>query len=195
MKIAYIGTYPPRVCGIGTFTHNKFMAMRGLETGNEEDGMIIAVSDHDNDYDYPEEVQFVIHQNQQNDYVEAAKFINRSGADICILEHEYGIFGGQSGVYILPLLHRLEIPLIAVFHTVLKTPSYNERAILTEIARMAAKTVVMSHKAVEFLTGIYRIPREQLAIIEHGVPDLQFKQEISKKNSNWKIKRCYSPLV
>src|SRR3982751_3998658 len=121
MKIAFIGTYPPRECGIGTFTNNKFMAM--VNSGHHE-GMVIAVSDHENTYDYPDEVVFTIRQNQQTDYIEAAKFINRSGADICILEHEFGIFGGQSGIYILPLLHRLEIPFMAVFHTVLKTPSY-----------------------------------------------------------------------
>jgi glycosyltransferase involved in cell wall biosynthesis len=180
MKIAYIATYPPRECGIGTFTRNKFMAMTRAANSDEE-GMIIAVSDHENDYDYPEEVHFTIRQDQQGDYIEAARFINRSGADICILEHEFGIFGGRSGVYILPLLHRLEIPLVAVFHTVLKTPSFNEKAILSEIARMAAKTVVMTQKAVDFLTGIYSVPGEQIALIAHGVPDLQFDQQMVKK--------------
>lgn len=178
MKIAFIGTYPPRECGIGTFTNNKFMAM--VNDGNHE-GMVIAVSDHENSYDYPDEVVFTIRQNQQTDYIEAAKFINRSGADICILEHEFGIFGGQSGIYILPLLHRLEIPFMAVFHTVLKTPSYNEKAILTEISKMAARTVVMTNKALEFLTEIYSVPKEKIKIISHGVPDLQFDQNISKK--------------
>ncbi|MEP6748001.1 MAG: glycosyl transferase, partial [Bacteroidota bacterium] len=116
MKIAFIGTYPPRECGIGTFTNNKFMAMADSDDNGDEshEGMVIAVSDHENSYDYPDEVAFTIRQNQQTDYIEAAAFINRSGADICILEHEFGIYGGQSGIYILPLLHRLEIPFMAV---------------------------------------------------------------------------------
>lgn len=183
MKIAFIGTYPPRECGIGTFTNNKFMAMVDTDDngGESHEGMVIAVSDHENNYDYPEEVSFTIRQNQQTDYIEAAGFINRSGADICILEHEFGIYGGQSGIYILPLLHRLEIPFMAVFHTVLKAPSYNEKAILTEISKMAARTVVMTQKAKEFLLDIYHVPKEKIKIIAHGVPDLQYDQDTSKK--------------
>src|SRR6185503_6963991 len=105
MKIAYIGTYPPRECGIGTFMRNKFEAMMNTD-GGEHEGIIIALNDQENIYDYPEEVKFCIQYDRQEDYIEAADFINQSGADICILEHEFGIFGGESGIYILPLLHR-----------------------------------------------------------------------------------------
>jgi len=183
MKIVYIATYPPRECGIGTFTQNKLKSISHLLNGNGEqhEGMVIAISDSEKDYDYPPEVEFVIRQEQQADYMEASAFINRSGADICILEHEFGIFGGQNGVYILPLLYRLEIPLIAVFHTILKTPSLNERAITVEICRMAAKTVVMTNRAFSFLTDIYGIGSDNIEIIEHGVPDLQYNGEKSKK--------------
>src|SRR4030095_1802850 len=114
MKIAYIGTYPPRECGIGTFTQDLVAAMttREGEWNELHEGLVVAMDDQEETYDYPEEVQFSISQEQQGDYIEAARFINLSGADICILQHEFGIFGGQSGVYILPLLHRLEIPLV-----------------------------------------------------------------------------------
>ena len=183
MKIVYIGTYPPRECGIGTFTQNKLMSIAhiGHDSGEKHEGIVIAVSDLETKYDYPEEVEFVIRQEQQGDYAEAAAFINRCGADICILEHEFGIFGGQNGVYILPLLYRLEIPLIAVFHTVLKTPSLNEKVITAEICRMASKTVVMTGRAVSFLTEIYGVNNDNIEIIEHGVPDLQYNAEKCKK--------------
>ncbi|HVX48824.1 MAG TPA: hypothetical protein VHB48_01655, partial [Chitinophagaceae bacterium] len=144
MKIVYIATYPPRQCGIGTFTHNKFSSVKN----NGTDGIIVAMNDGHNTYDYPEEVQFVIRQGCLQDYLDAADFINKSGADICILEHEYGIFGGEAGVYILRLLYGLQIPLIAVLHTVLKKPSGNEKTVLAAIIKAAAKTVVMSEKAV-----------------------------------------------
>jgi glycosyltransferase involved in cell wall biosynthesis len=186
MKIAYIGTYPPRQCGIGTYTRNKFTAIIG---NGAHEGMVIAINDNENSYDYPEEVQYTIRQDQQDDYVDAAKFINRSGADICVLEHEFGIFGGQNGVFILSLLYRLKIPIVAVYHTVLKSPSYNQKVILTDISRLAAKTVVMSHKAVEFLTSIYDISPEKIEMIEHGVPDLRFDQEQSKKDFNLENKK------
>lgn len=165
------------------------MTNRGKDTGKQHEGMVIAMDDQDASYDYPEEVQLQIRQEQQGDYIEAARFINLSGADICILEHEFGIFGGQNGVYILPLLHRLEIPLIVTLHTVLKTPSYNEKAILTEICKMAARVVVMTHKAVEFLTGIYNIPATRIELIEHGVPDLKFSHTLVRKEFKLEAKK------
>ncbi|HEY5500071.1 MAG TPA: glycosyltransferase, partial [Bacteroidales bacterium] len=171
MKVAFIATYPPRECGIGTFTNNLFKSMLNSDESRkkEHEGFVVALSDNEIAYDYPEEVKMVIRQDHQKDYLEAVKFINISGADICILEHEFGIFGGQSGVFILPLLHRLEIPLIVTLHTILKTPSYNEKVVLQEICKMAHQIVVMSHKAIEFLVEIYQVPKEKIVFYEHGV--------------------------
>ena len=183
MKIAYIGTYPPRECGIGTFTRNLLNSMvnsNGIK-GDPIERFVIAITDYEQTYDYPGEVKLTIRQEHQRDYIKAAKFINISGADLCILEHEFGIFGGQSGIYILPLLHRLEIPLIVTLHTVVKTPSYNEKAVIHEICKTANKIILMSKKAIEFLTNTYNIPKEKIVFIEHGVPDIQFNQEQSKK--------------
>ena len=183
MKIAFIGTYIPRLCGIGTFTNNLFKSMLINSDSRKKgyEGFVVALNDMDMIYEYPAEVKLTIRQEHQQDYLEAVKFINLSGADICILEHEFGIFGGQSGVYILPLLHRLEIPLIVTLHTILKTASYNEKAVLQEICKMAHKIVVMSHKAIEFLVNIYNVPEEKIVLIEHGVPDIHFSHEKSKK--------------
>lgn len=183
MKLAYIGTYPPRECGIGTFTMNLYKSMITDEEESKEpvEGFIVAMNDHEQTFIYPEEVKLTIRQEHQRDYLKAVKFINLSGADMCILEHEFGIYGGQNGIYILPLLHRLEVPLIVTLHTIIKTPSYNEKAVLQEICKMAQKVVVMSHKAIEFLTNIYNVEKEKIVFIEHGVPDLHFNQEQSKK--------------
>jgi glycosyltransferase involved in cell wall biosynthesis len=191
MKLAYIGTYPPRECGIGIFTRNLYRSMIA-NNGTAKDpveGFIVAMNDHEQTFNYPEEVNLTIRQEHQRDYLEAVKFINLSGADICILEHEFGIFGGQSGIYILPLLHRLEMPLIVTLHTILKSPSYNEKAVLQQICKMAHKVVVMSHKAIEFLTGIYDVDKEKIAFIEHGVPDIQFDQGQSKKEFKFENKK------
>jgi len=191
MKIAYIGTYPPRQCGIGTFTRNLLISManKPKTTKKSNEGFVVALNDHDQVYDYPKEVDLTIRQEHQRDYLSAAKFINFSGADICILEHEFGIFGGHNGVYILPLLYRLEIPLIVTLHTIVKNPSYNEKAVLQEICKMANKIIVMSNKAIEFLISIYNVPEEKIVLIEHGVPDLQFSQELSKKEFNLENKK------
>jgi len=180
MKAAFIGTYPPRECGIGTFTKNLFDA---FTQGDPEAGknIVIAITDQEQEYNYPSEVEFTISQEDQTDYLKAVNYINHSGADICILEHEFGIFGGQSGIYILPLLYRLQIPLIVTLHTVLKKPSYNERAILEEICKIAHSVVVMSHTAVEFLDSIYQVPKEKIQLIEHGVPNIRF-EPVKAKN-------------
>jgi len=182
MKLAFIGTYPPRECGIGTFTNNLFKSMTiNNHVIDNNDSYIVALNDNELTYQYPEEVKFRIRQEHQRDYLKAAKFINLSSAEICILQHEFGIFGGQSGMYILPLLHRIDIPLVVTLHTVLKTPSYNEKAVLQEICKMADKIVVMSHKAIEFLVNIYDVPTNKTALIEHGVPDIRFNSEKSRK--------------
>ena len=165
MKNAYIATYPPRQCGIGTFTQNLFQSMiASKKDDSERNSFIVAMDDSDEVLAYPEEVRLTIRQELQEDYLAAAKYINVSGADCCILQHEFGIFGGQDGIYILPLLHELEIPLIVTLHTVVQHPSNNQREVLQTICGMANRVVVMSHKA-----------------IEHGVPDIQFIQEEVKK--------------
>jgi hypothetical protein len=139
MKIAYISTYPPRECGIATFNQNLMHAINANfpERKNLTDGgYVVALNDSESiqEYEYPEEVKYIIRQNHQKDYIRAANYINTSNADICILEHEFGIFGGESGIYILPLLNRLEKPLISILHTILKDPSYLQRIIIREIA-------------------------------------------------------------
>lgn len=178
MKIAFIATYPPRECGIGTFTQSLAHAMK--DNADENEIIIIAMHDNQEKYAFPPEVKLTIHQEHQTDYLKAADFINRSGADVCILEHEFGIYGGQSGVYILPLLHRLHIPLISTLHTILDTPSYTEKAILKQVCEMSDKLVVMSHKAIQFLEDIYAVAPEKIARIEHGVPDIHFDKAQSR---------------
>ncbi|MBE9584385.1 glycosyltransferase family 4 protein [Mucilaginibacter sp. JRF] len=182
MKIAYISTYPPRECGIATFNQNLMRAINANFSERKkpsDGGYVVALNDSGDleEYEYPEEVKYVVRQNNQKDYIRAANYINTSTVDACILEHEFGIFGGESGIYILPLINRLEKPLISILHTVLKEPSYVQRIIIREIAEQSSKVVVMSQRAVEFLTSIYDIPEEKIQIIEHGVPDLEAPAE------------------
>lgn len=181
MKITLIGTYPPRGCGIGTFTRNLANAITMEQRLAKENVIVVAIDDQEQPYNYPPEVKLSIQQQQQPDYIQAARFINLSGTDVCILQHEFGIFGGQNGVFILPLLYRLEMPLVVTLHTVLQNPSYNEKAVLTTICKMAAKVVVMTKKAVAFLTSIYQVSLHKIEVISHGVPDLNFSHELAKK--------------
>src|SRR5665213_296839 len=187
MKIAYISTYPPRECGIATFNQNLMRAINAnfpKKATLTASGFVVALTDSENiqEYEYPDEVKYVIRQNHQKDYIRAANYINTSIADVCIMEHEFGIYGGESGIYILPLINRLDKPLISILHTVLKDPSYVQRIIIREIAEQSAKIIVMSQRAVEFLTTIYEIPVEKIQIIEHGVPDVDPTDDNPVKN-------------
>ncbi|UKT65470.1 glycosyltransferase family 4 protein [Pedobacter mucosus] len=175
MKIAYISTYPPRECGLATFNQNLVNALGLNQSYNADKSFIVAMNESDdlNEHAYPNEVKFVIRQQNQQDYIEAADFINNSEIDTCIIEHEFGIYGGNSGVFLLSLINRLKKPFITILHTVLKDPNFMQQTIIKEIALKSSKIVVMSKKAVMFLNSIYLIPSSQIKLIEHGVPDLE----------------------
>ncbi|WP_343521709.1 glycosyltransferase family 4 protein [Pedobacter sp.] len=175
MKIAYISTYPPRECGLATFNQNLVKALSLNPTYDSQKSFVVALNESDdvNEHHYPEEVKFVIRQQNQQDYIEAADFINSSDIDTCIIEHEFGIYGGNSGVFLLSLINRLKKPFITVLHTVLKEPNFMQQTIIKEIASKSAKLIVMSKKAVMFLSSIYQIPQSSIKLIEHGVPDLE----------------------
>ncbi len=187
MKIAYVGTYPPRQCGIGTFSNNliKSVVANTKEKEIIKHANVVAINNpgSEQEYDYPEEVKFTIRQEHQRDYINAAKYINLSDSQVCILNHEFGIFGGDDGVYILPMLNRLKVPLVVTFHTVLEEPSFVQKNIVHEIGRIAQKIIVMSNKAVYLLKKSYDVPSEKITIIEHGVPDYPkpVHKEIKKK--------------
>lgn len=175
MKIAYLSSYTPRECGIATFNYNLIRAINADNADGSLNGFVVAMNDSDNleEYDYPAEVKFKIRQEQQKDYIQAAEFINNSDVDACVIEHEFGIYGGESGVYLLPLISRLNKPLITILHTVLREPSFMQQIIIREIAKQSSKIVVMSNKAVDFLKNIYYISDDKIQKIEHGVPDLE----------------------
>jgi glycosyltransferase involved in cell wall biosynthesis len=172
MKIAYIATYPPRACGIGTFTQNLIRAVYSNDPGRRlsDKAKVFAMSDTACAERYAEEVSFCICEQNQASYLAAAAMLNESDTDVVVVQHEYGIFGGQDGAYLLSLLDELEKPAVATFHTVLKTPSRGQHFVLRSIASKVSKVVVMTRLAKQMLQDIYKIPAEKIAIIEHGVP-------------------------
>ena len=126
-------------------------------------------------------MEFTLHKNQQRDYYEAANFINASNADLVCVQHEYGIYGGWDGVYILSLISSLSLPVVVVLHTVLKNPTPNQKKIIQEMAQRASQLVVMSNLAVTLLQEVYAIPAEKIKMLYHGTPDFT-----SLNNSHYK---------
>ncbi|MBK8480652.1 MAG: glycosyltransferase [Proteobacteria bacterium] len=170
LPVAFIGTYPPRRCGIATFTRD--LSAAGGAASEGVCPMIIAVSDPGGRYEYPSEVKYEIRQGSRGDYARAAEFINYSEVRLVSIQHEHGIFGGDDGAYILDLLTALRAPAIATLHTVLKQPSPSQRAIIQTMSRECARLVVMSKVAAELLTTSYGVDEQKLALIPHGIPEM-----------------------
>jgi len=175
MKIAFLSTHPPRQCGIATFNNNLFKAVTTDKSQTFSGSYIIAMdnqSPEEEAYDFPPEVKMVIHQDEPLDYTAAATYINTSGTKACVLQHEFGIYGGNSGHHLLGFINALSVPLVSILHTVLDEPTFMQLSIIREIARCSAKIVVMSQRAISILESVYKVSHEQIKLIEHGVPDL-----------------------
>ncbi len=170
--MAFVADYPPRQCGIATFTADL------LENVSVElpRGQVFAVAMNDTPagYRYPDRVHFEVFQNDRPGYRRAADFLNISHVDIACLQHEYGIFGGEAGSHLLVLLRDLHMPIVTTLHTVLQQPTEMQRSVLMEVAELSHKIVVMSEKAVGFLREIYGVPDSKIRVIPHGVPDVPF---------------------
>jgi glycosyltransferase involved in cell wall biosynthesis len=171
-RIAFIGNYLPRQCGIATFTTDLCTAV-AEEYGNAR-LFAIPVNDPDSSYEYPDRVRLELAQEDESSYERAAEFLNFNGNDLVCLQHEYGIFGGPAGSHILTLLRNLTMPLVTTLHTVLRQPSPTQRAVLLEIAHLSDRLIVMSEHAADLLREVYDVPRSRIDIIPHGVPDLPF---------------------
>jgi glycosyltransferase involved in cell wall biosynthesis len=171
-RIAFIGNYLPRECGIATFTTDLSTAL-AVEYG-EERLFAIPVNDPDSNYDYPKRVRLEITQEDIASYERAADFLNFNSNDLVCLQHEYGIYGGDAGGYILTLLRKLKMPLVTTLHTVLRDPDAKQRVVLEEIAHLSDRMVVMSELAAQLLREVYAVPSEIIDVIPHGVPDLPF---------------------
>src|ERR1017187_8393644 len=171
-RIAFIGNYLPRQCGIATFTTDLCTAIAAeFGTGRL---FAIPVNDPDSSYQYPERVRIEITQEDLTSYERAAEFLNFNGNDLVCLQHEYGIFGGIAGSHILVLLRKLKMPLVTTLHTVLREPDAHQRTVLDEIGRLSDRLIVMSEHAARLLRAIYEIPACKIDVIPHGVPDLPF---------------------
>ncbi len=171
-NIFFVSTYPPRNCGIATFTYDLLHAIH--QELKSKMPSVVAMTNRPEGYEYGEEVVFEISQNKIHDYRLAAEYINFSRASIVSLQHEFGIFGGDYGVYVIHLLANLKKPVVTTFHTVLKEPEREHKEILMEIAKLSQRVVVMSKQAVSMLKEIYGVPSEKISFIHHGVPDVPF---------------------
>jgi glycosyltransferase involved in cell wall biosynthesis len=171
-RIAVIGNYLPRQCGIATFTTDLCAAI-AAEYGTSR-LLALPVNDTDQGYDYPARVRWSLTQDDLASYQEAAEFLNFNNIDMVCLQHEYGIFGGVAGSHILHLLRALKMPVVTTLHTVLREPDANQLAVMEEIAELSDRLIVMSQLSSQFLQEIFQVPGSKIDMVPHGVPDLPF---------------------
>lgn len=171
-KVAFLGDYLPRKCGIATFTTDlrcavaaEFPAMQCL---------VVPVNDLAAGYDYPAEVRFEIAEQDLPSYLRAADFLNITDVDVVCLEHEFGIFGGPAGSHVLALLRELRMPIVTTLHTVLREPNVEQRRVMRDLIRHSTRLVVMSERGQEFLRDVYQAPAAKIDLIPHGIPDMPF---------------------
>jgi glycosyltransferase involved in cell wall biosynthesis len=171
-KIAFVGDYLPRKCGIATFTHDMYASLASRFP--EAECFVVPVNDRAEGYDYPPEVRFEIDEPDLESYRRAADYLNFANTGVVCLQHEYGIYGGAAGSHILGMLRDLRMPVVTTFHTVLRDPNDDQRRVLIELAALSARVVVMTERARTFLQDIYQVPGSKIDVIAHGIPDTPF---------------------
>jgi glycosyltransferase involved in cell wall biosynthesis len=171
-RVAIIGNYLPRRCGIATFTTDLCDALHAEYEATEL--LALPVNDTEEGYSYPARIRFELSQDELASYRQAADFLNFSNIDLVCVQHEYGIFGGPAGAHILELLRRLQMPIVTTLHTVLREPNFDQRMVMEEIAALSDRLIVMSRQAAEILQEVFQVPNSKIDLIPHGIPDLAF---------------------
>ena len=170
-KIAFVGDYLPRKCGIATFTHD----LRGaVARASSAQCVVVPVDDIAGGYDYSSEVSFQISEENLDAYRRAADYLNFSNVDVISLQHEFGIFGGLGGSHILAFLRDIRIPVVTTLHTVLSKPDATQRRVMEQLTELSTRLVVMTQRSRETLCQTYAVPESKVDLIAHGIPDAPY---------------------
>jgi polysaccharide biosynthesis protein PslF len=181
LGITFVSTFPPRECGIATFTQDLLF---NLINENPEIKANVCAIDGNKDSSaygclspliYPKSrVAYVIKDTDQISFVEAAHKMNESRTDVVNIQHEYGLYGGSWGRYILDFMDVCEKPIVTTLHTVMPKPPEEAKTVMREIYRLSAEVVVPGHVGVDILKKAYDLRPEKVRVIPHGVPDVPF---------------------
>ncbi|HET6373436.1 MAG TPA: glycosyltransferase family 4 protein, partial [Candidatus Polarisedimenticolia bacterium] len=169
-QVAFVGDYPPRQCGIATFTSDLLLAVSAERPRST--CFAVPVNDVEEGYDYPDRVRFEIEEQELPSYQRAADFLNIGNVDIVSVQHEFGIYGGPVGRHVLALLHELKMPIVTTLHTVLREPSVEQRRVMQELIACSTRLVVMTQRGRTMLQEVYQAPPAKIDVIPHGIPDV-----------------------
>jgi polysaccharide biosynthesis protein PslF len=180
-RALFLGSYPPRECGIATFTKDMVDA---YDRAFGFKSPVIAVNEPGADVRrYPSEVVGRISEQNRQSYAAAAKFVNDYPIDLVNIQHEYGLFGGERGEWLVDFLRLVEKPVVLTLHTILPDPDEAYRRVTRELCEHATKVVALSETGRGLLERIYGITPSSLECIHHGVPDVPFQDTYTAKAS------------
>ena len=171
-RLAILGNHLPRQCGIATFTTDLSDSIAAQFS--KLDCVVVAMNDGGQSYLYPPRVGFEIDEGDIGSYRRAAEFLNANRVDVVSVQHEYGIFGGKAGNYLLTLLRKLRMPIVTTVHTILGKPDSMQRRAMNEIARLSRRLVAMSVRGAALLHNVHGVPDHKIDIIPHGIPSVPF---------------------
>jgi glycosyltransferase involved in cell wall biosynthesis len=172
-RVALIGNFLPRRCGLATFTTHVYDAMRSRFPGITTD--VYAMNDRREGYDYPPAVTAAIDQDDPAAYHAAAKRISAQRTDLVWVQHEFGIFGGPAGEHLLALLEDLDVPIVVTLHTVLPAPNADQRRVMERLLRCASLVTVMAARAKTMLQDTFGSLAGDIAVVPHGIPDRAYE--------------------
>ena len=171
-KIAIVGGFAPRQCGIATFTTDVYESLKLVAPDVELD--IYPMTPRDGELSFATPVRAPIVEHDPRSFADAARLIEASNPDIVWLQHEFGLFGGNGGDCILPLISAISAPLIVTFHTVLAAPDADQMRVMSRLVARASRIVIMSETSRQLMCDVYGASAEQLVVQPHGTPDRPF---------------------
>ena len=171
-RVAFLGDYMPRQCGIATFTTDICEAVAAQFP--ECDCLVGAVNDRPEGYDYPARIRFEIDEKDLDSYRRAADFLNINNVEVVSVQHEFGIYGGAAGSHLLEFLRDVHMPVVTTLHTVLSEPNPNQRTVMKHLNELSSRFIVMAEHGRDLLKKVYGISADKIDLIPHGVPDVQF---------------------
>ncbi len=172
-RTLFLGSFPPRECGIATFT-NDVVESFDRAFGTRSD--VVAIDEAGSESRaYPSRVFARLSSDDRASYRTTARAINGHPSDLLCVQHEYGLFGGPDGAWFLDLLEEVEKPIVVSLHTVLPHPTEEHRSVARRLCERADAVVVLSQTGKDILIGEYGIDPGKLHVIHHGVPDVPFR--------------------
>ncbi len=187
----FIATYPPRECGIATFTQDLLSAFKKMFKENAECVVAAINLSALDSYEYPPEVHWQISENNKTEYRALANDLNQNPKILTtIIQHEYGIFGGEEGENILSFISAYKKTLIVTLHTVIPNPSPKMKLVTEKIIKRANKIVVLTENSKKTVEALYQSSVGKIVVIPHGIHNTSFisttrpKQKLQLENKS-----------